>query len=59
MRQALVGPISDRVNDVLDTSDRLMKWLKSMRNDSKRPAKDREVDTFTRLGPCACPCICD
>ncbi len=60
VRQALVGTITDREAEVMDATDRLIRSLHYMRDQSKKPqSKDEEIDTFTSQAPCACPCICN
>jgi hypothetical protein len=60
VRQAMVGTIRDRVGEVIDSTDRLLRSLHYLQNEYKKPLpKDEEIDVFTRQGPCSCPCICN
>jgi thiol-disulfide isomerase/thioredoxin len=60
VRQALTGSIADRVSEVMDSTQRLLRTIKA-RQDAiqKGQSKDEEWDTFTRASPCQCPCICN
>lgn len=58
VKQVLTGTVSDRVSEVLESTERLLRSIKALREMKGLP-KDEEWDTFTRSAPCACPCVCN
>jgi thiol-disulfide isomerase/thioredoxin len=59
VKQAMAGTIQDRVPEVMDSTDRLIRSIRYLQNENKKVPKDEEIDVFTRLAPCSCPCICN
>lgn len=60
VHQAIFGPLSDRMSEVVESTERLMEWVKYMREMSRLPPhKDEVEDVFTRSAPCSCPCVCN
>ena len=59
VRQALTGTISDRASEVMESTERVMRSIKFLREGMKHLPKEEEWDTFTRIGPCRCPCMCN
>jgi thiol-disulfide isomerase/thioredoxin len=60
VRQVMAGAIGNRTAEVLESTDRLLQSIRTLRDDMKKDIpREVEWDTFTRTGPCACPCVCN
>ncbi len=60
VRQALAGSIKGQVSMVMESTDRLLRSIRTLREKAKTGLpKEEEWDTFTTPAPCACPCVCN
>lgn len=60
VKQAFVGTVNDRVHELMDSTERLIRSIKFLREAPRQQlSKEEDWDTFTRTGPCSCPCVCN